>query len=396
MPVAVFVLGLTVFSLGTTEFMVAGLLPELSAEFDVTVSQAGWLISVFALGVVIGAPLITAATTRIPRKAALVGLLVIFIAGEVVATLAGSFEVLMAARVVTAVAHGAFFGIGAVLAADLVEPERRARAISIMFGGLTIATIAGVPLGTFLGQQIGWRAAFGAVAVLGVIDLIGVAVLVPKQPGSSGGLHLRQELSAFANARVWLALATTMLSQAGLYTAYTYIAPLLTDVSDFAPGWVAPLLGLFGVGTFIGSLVGGRLADRSLMATLCLGLIGLAAILAAFSLTAGHRFAMVITLALFGVGAFVINPALQTRVMNLTDHAPTLASTSNISAFNLGNALGPWLGGLGISAGAGLLAPSWIGALLALAALAVALTSLAADRRVRNRTSPSTQAAKPG
>ncbi|SDS04503.1 MFS transporter, DHA1 family, arabinose polymer transporter [Brevibacterium sandarakinum] len=383
MPVAVFVLGLTVFSLGTTEFMVAGLLPELSAEFDVTVSQAGWLISVFALGVVIGAPLITAATTRIPRKAALIGLLVIFIAGEVVATLAGSFEVLMAARVVTAVAHGAFFGIGAVLAADLVEPERRARAISIMFGGLTIATIAGVPLGTFLGQQIGWRAAFGAVAVLGIVDLIGVATLVPKQPAQSGGLDLRRELSAFANTRVWLALATTMLSQAGLYTAYTYIAPLLTDVTGFAPGWVAPLLGLFGVGTFIGSLIGGRLADRSLMATLCLGLIGLAAILAAFTLTAGHQVAMVVTLALFGVGAFVINPALQTRVMNLADHAPTLASTSNISAFNLGNALGPWLGGLGISSGAGLLAPSWIGALLALAALAVAVASLAADRRVR-------------
>lgn len=383
MPVAVFVLGLTVFSLGTTEFMVAGLLPELSAEFDVTVSQAGWLISVFALGVVIGAPLITAATTRIPRKSALIGLLVIFIAGEVVATLAGSFEMLMAARVVTAVAHGAFFGIGAVLASDLVEPARRARAISIMFGGLTIATIAGVPLGTFLGQHLGWRAAFGAVAVLGIIDLIGVAALVPKQPTKSGGLDLRRELSAFANTRVWLALTTTMLSQAGLYTAYTYVAPLLTDVTGFAPGWVAPLLGLFGVGTFAGSLIGGRLADRSLMATLCLGLVGLAAILAAFTLTAGHQVAMVVTLALFGVGAFVINPALQTRVMNLADHAPTLASTSNISAFNLGNALGPWLGGLGISSGAGLLAPSWIGALLALAALAVAVASLAADRRVR-------------
>lgn len=396
MPVAVFVLGLTVFSLGTTEFMVAGLLPELSAEFGVPVSQAGWLISVFALGVVIGAPLITAATTRIPRKSALIGLLVIFIAGEAVATLAGSFEMLMAARVVTAVAHGAFFGIGAVLASDLVEPERRARAISIMFGGLTIATIAGVPLGTFLGQHLGWRAAFGAVAILGIIDLIGVAALVPKQPTKSGGLDLRRELSAFANTRVWLALATTMLSQAGLYTAYTYVAPLLTDVTGFAPGWVAPLLGLFGVGTFAGSLVGGGLADRSLMATLCLGLVGLAAILAAFTLTAGHRPAMVATLALFGVGAFVINPALQTRVMNLTEHAPTLASTSNISAFNLGNALGPWLGGLGISAGASLLAPSWIGALLALAALVVAMVSLAADRRVRNRTSEHTPMTRPG
>jgi DHA1 family inner membrane transport protein len=181
----------------------------------------------------------------------------------------------------------------------------------------------------------------------------------------------------------------------GLYAPYTYIAPLLTDVTGFAPGRVAPLLGLFGVGTFAGSLIGGRLADRSIMATLCLGLIGLAAILAAFTLAAGHQPTMVAALVLFGMGAFVINPALQSRVMNLTEQAPTLASTSNISAFNMGNALGPWLGGFGISAGGGLLAPSWIGALLALAALAIALVSLAADRRVRNRSIPNTSLAKP-
>ncbi|SDW60466.1 MFS transporter, DHA1 family, inner membrane transport protein [Amycolatopsis xylanica] len=379
MPIALFVLGLTVFSLGTTEFMIAGLLPELSAAFGVSLPQTGMLISLFALGVVVGAPLITAATTRIPRKAALIGLLGVFIVGEVIAAAAPSYGVLMAARVVTAVAHGSFFGIGAVVAANLVEPAKRARAISVMFGGLTIATIAGVPLGTFVGQHFGWRATFLAVAILGVIDLIGVIALVPHQP-RAGHIGVRQELAAFRNKKVWLALATTMLSQAALYTAYTYISPLLTDVTGFSAGMVPPLLALFGVGTFLGSVFGGRLADRSLMGTLCVGLLVLAVMLGAFSLAAHNKPAMIATLFLFGVGSFLINPALQTRVMNETEGAPTLASTSNISAFNIGNALGPWLGGLGISAGAGLLSPSWIGAGLAVASLAVALVAVGVDR----------------
>ncbi|WP_370949904.1 Cmx/CmrA family chloramphenicol efflux MFS transporter [Amycolatopsis sp. cg5] len=379
MPIALFVLGLTVFSLGTTEFMIAGLLPELSTAFGVSLPQTGMLISLFALGVVVGAPLITAATTRIPRKAALIGLLGVFIVGEVIAAAAPSYGVLMAARVVTAVAHGSFFGIGAVVAANLVEPAKRARAISVMFGGLTIATIAGVPLGTFVGQHFGWRATFLAVAILGVIDLIGVIALVPHQP-RAGHIGVRQELAAFRNKKVWLALATTMLSQAALYTAYTYISPLLTDVSGFSAGLVPPLLALFGVGTFLGSVLGGRLADRSLMGTLCAGLLVLAVMLGAFSLAAHSKPAMIVTLFLFGVGSFLINPALQTRVMNETEGAPTLASTSNISAFNIGNALGPWLGGLGISAGAGFLSPSWIGAGLAVASLAVALVAVGADR----------------
>lgn len=380
MPIALFVLGLTVFSLGTTEFMIAGLLPELSSAFQVSLAGAGLLISMFALGVVLGAPLITAATTRIPRKTALVGLLVVFIVGETIAALAPSYGILMAARVITAVAHGSFFGIGAVVAAGLVEPGKRARAIAIMFGGLTVATVAGVPLGTFIGQHLGWRASFLTVAVLGVLDLIGVVLLVPRQP-AAGHLGVRHELAAFANPKVWLALATTMLSQAALYTAYTYIAPLLTGVTKFAEGTVPPLLALFGIGTFIGSVLGGRLADRWLMGTLCCGLALLGVMLAAFSLAAYHRPAMVIVVFLFGVGSFLINPALQTRVMNETEQAPTLASTSNIAAFNIGNALGPWLGGLGISAGAGLLSPSWIGAGLAAASLIVALIAVGLDRR---------------
>ncbi|WP_158895075.1 Cmx/CmrA family chloramphenicol efflux MFS transporter [Amycolatopsis anabasis] len=380
MPIALFVLGLTVFSLGTTEFMIAGLLPELARAFDVSLPDAGLLISLFALGVVVGAPLITAATTRIPRKAALIALLVVFIVGETIAALAPSYGVLMIARVVTAIAHGSFFGIGAVVAANLVEPAKRARAIAIMFGGLTIATIAGVPMGTFIGQHLGWRATFLAVAILGVIDLIGVIALVPHQPPSRH-IGVRHELSAFANPKVWLALGTTMLSQAALYTAYTYISPLLTDFTGFTAGWVPPLLMLFGVGTFLGSVLGGKFADRTLLGTLCAGLALLAVMLGAFSLAAHSQIAMVITLFLFGVASFLINPALQTRVMNETEAAPTLASTANISAFNIGNAAGPFLGGLGISAGAGLLSPSWIGAALAIGSLGLAGLSVLSDRR---------------
>jgi MFS transporter, DHA1 family, inner membrane transport protein len=384
-PLAVFVLGLTVFSLGTTEFMVAGLLPELSAAFGISISQAGLLISVFALGVVLGAPLIAAATIRIGRKQALVCLLVVFMIGETIAALAPNFTVLMVARVVTAVAHGAFFGIGAVLAASLVVPTKKARAVSIMFGGLTLATIAGVPLGTFLGQQLGWRASFAAVAVLGLVDLAGVLLLVPART-QHGGLDveqagLRGELAAFRSPRLWSALATTTLSQAGLYTAYTYIAPLLVDRTGFPAAAVPPLLVLFGVGTFAGSFAGGWLADHALMPTLAIGLLGLGLTLGLFTLTSTNQLATAVTLLLFGIAAFVINPALQTQVMNHAQSAPTLASAANISAFNIGNALGPWLGGLGLSAGLGLLGPSWVGAVLAFSALAPALTGAITHRR---------------
>ncbi|SDP79125.1 MFS transporter, DHA1 family, arabinose polymer transporter [Actinopolyspora xinjiangensis] len=391
MPIALFVLGLTVFSLGTTEFMIAGLLPELAAGFGVSVPDAGLLISLFAVGVVIGAPAMTMLTARVPKKATLVTLLVVFVLGESLAAAAPSYGVLMAARVLTAISHGAFFGIGAVVAANLVPEGKKARAIATMFGGLTIATIAGVPLGTFIGQHFGWRTTFWAVAVLGLISLVGVSTLVPHQPrGEQPGI--RNELSAFANPKVWLALATTMLSQAGLYAAYTYIAPLLINVTEFPRTAVAPLLMLFGVGSFLGTVLGGRFADRGPMTTLTVGLVLLSGILLLFSVTAHNGVTMIATLALFGVAGFLINPALQTRVMNESAGAPTLTSASNISAFNIGNALGPWLAGLGISSGLGYLAPSWIGAALAGAASLTALVGVAADQR-QHRTAATSAAA---
>ena len=391
MPLALFVLGLTTFGLGTTEFMIAGLLPELATAFGVSVPDAGLLISLFAVGVVVGAPTMTVLTSRVPRKLTLVTLLVVFLAGEVLAALAPTFGVLMTARVVTAVAHGAFFGIGAVVAADLVSPDKKARAIAIMFGGLTIATVAGVPMGTFIGQQLGWRATFWAVAIVGALGLVGVIALVPRQPRDEAQ-RFGSELAAFRRPRLWLALATTTLSQAALYSAYTYLAPLVTEITGFNATAVAPLLMLYGVGTVLGSWLGGRFADRNLMRALAIGLVVLGGILALFTLTAHSKSAMVITLAVFGVASFAINPALQTRVMNISPDAPTLASAVNISAFNVGNALGPWLAGLAISSGAGFLAPSRVGAALAVGSIATALASIAADHR-KSRTHAATVAA---
>lgn len=391
MPLALFVLGLTTFGLGTTEFMIAGLLPELATAFGVSVPDAGLLISLFAVGVVVGAPTMTVLTSRAPRKLTLVTLLVVFLAGEVLAALAPTFGVLMTARVVTAVAHGAFFGIGAVVAADLVSPDKKARAIAIMFGGLTIATVAGVPMGTFIGQQLGWRATFWAVAIVGALGLVGVIALVPRQPRDEAQ-RFGSELAAFRRPRLWLALATTTLSQAALYSAYTYLAPLVTEITGFTATAVAPLLMLYGVGTVLGSWLGGRFADRNLMRALAIGLVVLGGILALFTLTAHSKSAMVITLAVFGVASFAINPALQTRVMSISPDAPTLASAVNISAFNVGNALGPWLAGLAISSGAGFLAPSRVGAALAVGSIATALASIAADHR-KSRTHAATVAA---
>jgi DHA1 family inner membrane transport protein len=384
MPVAVFVLGLAVFSLGTTEFMIAGLLPELSAAFAVSLPAAGALISLFALGVVVGAPTVTMVTARIPRKTTLVALLTVFVAGEVLAASASNYGVLLFARVVTAVSHGAFFGTGAVVAARLVDANRRARALSVMFGGLTIATVAGVPAGAFIGQHWVWRMSFLLVAVLAAISLVGVVALVPRLPEPEQ-VGWRGEFAAFGHGKVWLALLTTMLSQAALYATFTYIAPLLTEVTGFSPSLVPGLLVLFGVGTFLGSVFGGRLADRHLMGTLCAGLLVLGGILSAFTFAARSPVAMVVAVFVFGVVSFLINPALQTRVMNEAGDSSTVVSSANISAFNVGNALGPWLGGLTIGAGFGYLSPSWVGVVLAVAALATALLGAAWDRRADSR-----------
>lgn len=382
MPAGLIALALGGFGIGLTEFVIAGLLPEVAADFHVDEAAAGWLISGYALAVVVGALGLTAAATRIPRKAALLGLMVLFIAGNLLSALAPDYGVMLAGRVLAALCHGAFFGIGSVVAASLVAPERQARAIAVMFTGLTAANVLGVPFGTLLGQALGWRSTFWAITIIGVLALIGVAVLVPREAGERSAAGLRGELSAFRSGQVWLSLAATVLGFGGMFGAFTYIAFTLTGVSGFPSAAVPWLLILFGLGLFVGNWAGGRLADRSIDGTLLWLLAALAVVLAVFALVAGMPVGAVIALVLMGAFGFATVPALQLRVLSYASHAPTLASGANIAAFNLGNALGAWAGGLTIAAGLGYRSPLWVGSAMTVGALVVvAAASLAARRR---------------
>lgn len=374
MPIAVYILGLTVFCIGTTEFMISGLLPDLARDLSVSIPTVGLLISGYALGVVIGGPILTVATLRINRKTSLIGLLALFVLGQTMGALAPSYGVLMTGRAIAALAQGAFFGIGSVAAVDLAGPQRRAQALAIMFAGLTVANVFGVPAGTFLSQHAGWRASFWVVDALAVLALLGVTFLIPRRPN---GPHTgtRAEFAAFRNPRVWVALATSMLTQAAIFCCFSYLSPLFTAVSGFPEQAVPLLLVLFGLGCFAGSIVGGKFADRHLLPNLYIGIGAMALALALLTLTAHSRIATVVTIAVFGVAAFSINPALQAQVMREAGNAPTLATTTNTSAFNVGNTIGPWLGGSAISAGLGYTAPAWVGALLAVAGLGAAAVS---------------------
>ncbi|KUH38728.1 MULTISPECIES: MFS transporter [Streptomyces] len=382
MPLALLALAIGAFGIGTTEFVIMGLLPEVAADYGVSIPTAGFLVTGYALGVVLGAPLMTVLGTRIPRKRMLMLLMVLFVAGNVLSALAPTFGVMLSGRVVASLAHGAFFGIGAVVAADLVAPEKKAGAIAMMFTGLTVANVIGVPLGTFVGQTAGWRATFLIVAALGVLGLLGIARLVPEQPRPEG-VRLRHELAAFRNVQVLLAMAMTVLGFGGVFAAITYITPMMTEAAGFADGSVTWLLVLFGLGMVGGNLVGGRFADRALMPMLYVSLGALALVLALFTVTAQDKITAAVTLTLIGALGFATVPPLQKRVLDQASGAPTLASAVNIGAFNLGNALAAWLGGLVIAAGWGITAPNWVGALLAGSALALAVLSGALERRGR-------------
>lgn len=379
MNVALLALAIGAFGIGTTEFVIVGLLPDVAADLGVSIPSAGLLVSGYALSVVVGAPLITAAGSRLPRKTLLVSLMGLFVAGNALCALAGSYALLMTGRAVAALCHGAFFGIGSVVAANLVAPNRRASAIAMMFTGLTVATVLGVPLGTALGQNFGWRSTFWAVTALGVLGMFGILALVPRQPVADGAT-LRTELAVFRRPQVWLALVMTTLGFGGVFASFTYIAPMMTEVAGFSDGAVTWLLVLFGVGLCVGNVVGGRAADRSLMPSLYLILALLASVLVVFVFTAHSPLPAAITIAVFGVAGFATVAPLQMRVMDKAKGAPALASAANIAAFNLGNAIGAWLGGLAIDAKLGYTAPNWVGALLVTAGLATALLSGALDR----------------
>ena len=388
MPLALLALALGAFGIGTTEFVIVGLLPHVAADFSVSIPTAGMLVTGYALGVVVGAPLMTAAGVRLPRKTMLVILMGVFIVGNLLCAVATSYALLMTGRLVAALTHGAFFGIGSIVAAGLVAPNKKASAIALMFIGLTVANVLGVPLGTLLGQQLGWRSTFWAVTAFGLVGLLGIVALVPAQPREDTG-GLRGELAVFRRPQVWLALAMTTLGFGGVFASFTYLAPMMTDVAGFSEGAVAWLLVLFGVGLCAGNLIGGRAADVRLMPSLYVILAALAAVLLVFTFTSRAQIPAAVTIAVFGAVGFATVPPLQARVMQKAEGAPALASAANIAAFNLGNAIGAWLGGIAVDQGLGYTAPNWIGALLAAAGLATALYSGLLDRRARKNTSAS-------
>ncbi|MFD7815059.1 MFS transporter [Streptomyces sp. NPDC059785] len=380
MPLALLALAIGAFGIGTTEFVIMGVLPEVAGDFGVSIPTAGLLVTGYALGVVIGAPIMTALGTKVSRKRMLMLLMGLFVLGNLLSAVAPVFGLMLVGRVVASLAHGAFFGIGSVVASELVAPEKKAGAIAMMFSGLTVANVVGVPLGTLIGQSAGWRVTFAGVAALGIVGLLGVAKLVPEMP-KPDGVRLRHELAAFKNVQVLLAMAMTVLGFGGVFAAVTYIAPMMTHVAGFADGSVTWLLVLFGLGMVGGNLIGGRFADRALMPMLYVSLGGLAVVLVLFTLTAHNKILAAVTIALIGALGFATVPPLQKRVLDQAHGAPTLASAVNIGAFNLGNALSAWLGGIVIAAGLGYTAPNWVGAVLAAAALVLAVLSAALERR---------------
>jgi MFS transporter, DHA1 family, inner membrane transport protein len=368
MPIPLLALAISAFAIGTTEFVIMGLLPDVANDLAVSLPSAGLLVSGYALGVAVGAPLLAVITSRMPRKLALQLLMGVFIVGNVLCAIAPGYGVLMVARVVTSFAHGSFFGIGAVVAASLVPQEKRASAIALMFTGLTLANVLGVPFGTFIGQQFGWRVAFWIVSGLGVLSLAGVAALVPNRH-DSGPANLGHEVRVLREPQVWLALAMTVLGFGGVFVVFTYIAPILEQVSGFTPHGVTLILVLFGVGLTVGNMIGGRLADRSLMPSLMGILAVLAVVMAVFAHTSHAQITAAVTVFVWGIAAFATVPPLQMRVVEKAAAAPNLASTLNIGAFNVGNAAGAWLGGLTIGHGYGLDALPWVAAAVAVAAL---------------------------
>ncbi|EMD29984.1 Cmx/CmrA family chloramphenicol efflux MFS transporter [Amycolatopsis azurea] len=380
MPLAVCVLGLSVFALGTSEFMITGLLPGMAADLNVGIPEAGLLISAFAIGMVVGAPLLAIATLRVPRRATLMALLVVFGISHVVGALGSGYALLFATRVVSAVACAGFWAVAAATAVALVPVERRGRALAILVGGLTVANIAGVPAGTFLGQHAGWRAAFWAVTALTVIALIGVFALVPETQNGEDKTDVATELRLYRGGRFWLALGVIALAQGMIFATFSYLAPLLTEIAGLPESWVPGVLSLFGLGALIGITAGGRLADARPFATLYggLGVALLALVLLALSGPATP--VAIFAVFLFGVAGFGINPALNVRAFAVAGNAPTLVGASTTAAFNVGNTVGPWLGGESIDAGLGYPSVAWVSVGLG-AATVLALTFAAGVQR---------------
>lgn len=386
MPIGLFALALGAFGIGLTEFGIVGLLPQIASGFGITEQMAGYLVSGYALSVAVGAVALTAAMVRFERRSTLLALMGLFIAGNLISAIAQSYEMLMLGRIIAALCHGAFFSIGAVVAAEMVPKNKQASAISLMFAGLTVSNVLGVPLGTFLGLQLGWRSTFWALAIIGVVTMIGIRLLVPSLPAP---IHtsLRKEFGVFKRPQVWISAAVSILAFGGVIGGFTYIAFTIVEVSGFATATVPWLLVLFGVGTFVGNIAGGKAADRALNTSLSINLALLTVVLVTFALTAQSKAMTIISLFLMGSVGLATAPGLMLRIMNLAGDAPTMASGTNIAAFNVGNALGAWLGGLALSAGLGYVSPLWAGALLSFIGLFV-LAAASMTRPLAQTTSP--------
>lgn len=385
MPIALFALTLSAFAIGTTEFVIVGLVPTIAQDLGVTLPSAGLLVSLYAMGVAVGAPVLTALTGRWNRKWVLLSLMSLFIVGNVLAWMAPNYASLMTARILTGLAHGVFFSIGSTIATSLVSKDKEASAIAIMFTGLTVALVTGVPLCTFIGQTFGWRATFLTVAALGMIALVGSALLVPKNLKQSAPATLRQQLEVLTHPRLLLVYAMTAVGYGGTFTAFTYLTPILEDVTGFASGMVSLLLLVYGISVATGNIWGGKLADR-LGPTSALYIIfgGLAAILFVLTFTAYNPIAAVITLLVWGAFAFGNVPGLQVYVVQLaeryTPHSVDVASGLNIAAFNIGIAGGAWLGGHVVE-DMGLMNTPWIGGVIVLSALFLTRLSASLDNR---------------
>lgn len=368
---ALFALAVGAFAIGTTEFSPMGLLPVIAEGVQVSIPTAGMLVSAYAIGVMLGAPVMTLLLSRWGRRKALVALMLIFTVGNLLSALAPGYTSLLLSRLITSLNHGAFFGIGAVVAASVVPKDKQASAIAAMFMGLTVANIGGVPVATWVGQQLGWRLAFGGTAVLGLITMVALWLALPA--GEAGPRpNVRRELAVLVQPSVLLAMGTTVLGSGAMFALYTYVAPVLTELTQASPGFVALALVLIGVGFTLGNSLGGRLADWSLDGATLLILATLALTMAVLPLLLMTQLGASIGLVVWGAAAFGIVPPVQMRVMQAAAQAPSLASSVNVGAFNLGNALGAALGGLVISLGWGYAAVPWVGAALAASGLGLA------------------------
>ena len=362
------------FGIGTTEFAPMGMLPVIAQDLGVSIPSTGLLVTGYALGVVVGAPLLTLTTGRFDRKWLLLGLMALFTTGNLLSAVAPGYGTLMAARVVTALCHGSFFGVGSIVAAGLVGEERRAGAVAAMFSGLTIANIGGVPLAAWVSAHVGWRTAFAGIGGLGVVALIALSLALPRMPGNPRG-NLSRELGVMRRGAVVAALLTTALGSAAMFTVFTYIAPILRDVTGVGPDMVTVALVIYGVGLTIGNWLGGRFGDRALHRTLVVVLMLLTALLLLFALTMHSSFAAVATIFAWGIATFALVPPLQSRVMLLATEAPSLAASINIGAFNAGNALGAAAGGAVIALGLGYPWVAVAGATMSGAALLLVLAA---------------------